>query len=372
MFFGVFMKKFKICVYAIAKNEEKFAARWAESMSEADEITVLDTGSSDKTAELLSSFPKVRVFSENIVPWRFDVARNRSLEKVSEDADYCVCTDLDEVFVPGWREALEKTLEKNPHKVSYRYVWAFGTDGSENTVFNIEKIHRRKGFRWTHPVHEVVVYEGDETPVTAFAQGVELHHYPDREKSRGQYLQLLELSVKENPSDDRNVHYLGREYMYYKRYDDAIKMLKYHLSLPSALWADERCASMRYISRCYGASGDSENELLWLLKSCAEAPHLREPWMETAEYFYRRKNWHGVVTFTKKALEITKFSDTYISELSYRQERPYDLMSIALYYLGDIKGAGENAEIALGYGENERIRQNLTLFLEKTDVNQHP
>ena len=27
----------KICVYAIAKNEAKFAARWAASMGEADE-----------------------------------------------------------------------------------------------------------------------------------------------------------------------------------------------------------------------------------------------------------------------------------------------------------------------------------------------
>ena len=43
----------KICVYAIAKNEAKFAARWAASMSEADEIYVLDTGSEDNTADIL-------------------------------------------------------------------------------------------------------------------------------------------------------------------------------------------------------------------------------------------------------------------------------------------------------------------------------
>ena len=35
----------KITVYAISKNEEKFAARWVESMAEADHICVLDTGS---------------------------------------------------------------------------------------------------------------------------------------------------------------------------------------------------------------------------------------------------------------------------------------------------------------------------------------
>ena len=43
----------KVCVYAISKNEEKFAERWAKSMREADEIYVLDTGSRDKTVEIL-------------------------------------------------------------------------------------------------------------------------------------------------------------------------------------------------------------------------------------------------------------------------------------------------------------------------------
>lgn len=47
------MHKYKIVVYAISKNEEKHVKRWVESMKEADEIIVLDTGSTDKTVKLL-------------------------------------------------------------------------------------------------------------------------------------------------------------------------------------------------------------------------------------------------------------------------------------------------------------------------------
>ena len=47
-------RKYKVCVYAIAKNEEKFVKKWYESMKEADKIYVLDTGSTDKTFETLS------------------------------------------------------------------------------------------------------------------------------------------------------------------------------------------------------------------------------------------------------------------------------------------------------------------------------
>lgn len=35
------MKKYKICVYAICKNEEKYIDRWYSSMKEADGIYVL-------------------------------------------------------------------------------------------------------------------------------------------------------------------------------------------------------------------------------------------------------------------------------------------------------------------------------------------
>ena len=97
----------KVCVYAICKNEEQFVDRWVDSMSEADEIYVLDTGSTDKTVKKLKK-RGVKVSVKKIEPWRFDVARNESLKLVPEDTDICVCTDLDEVFNKGWKKRLEK------------------------------------------------------------------------------------------------------------------------------------------------------------------------------------------------------------------------------------------------------------------------
>lgn len=91
----------KVVVYAICKNESQFVDRWMDSMGEADQVVVLDTGSTDDTAEKLRG-RGAEVTEEQICPWRFDTARNRSLELVPEDTDICVCTDLDEVFHPGW------------------------------------------------------------------------------------------------------------------------------------------------------------------------------------------------------------------------------------------------------------------------------
>ena len=43
----------RIAVYAICKNESQFVDRWMDSMSEADQVVVLDTGSTDDTVERL-------------------------------------------------------------------------------------------------------------------------------------------------------------------------------------------------------------------------------------------------------------------------------------------------------------------------------
>ena len=45
----------KIAVYTICKNESAFVDRWVDSMSEADGIFVLDTGSEDDTVEKLKA-----------------------------------------------------------------------------------------------------------------------------------------------------------------------------------------------------------------------------------------------------------------------------------------------------------------------------
>lgn len=64
----------KVVVYAICKNEAQFVDRWMDSMGEADQVVVLDTGSEDDTVERLrarGALAEVEVIS----PWRFDVAR---------------------------------------------------------------------------------------------------------------------------------------------------------------------------------------------------------------------------------------------------------------------------------------------------------
>lgn len=359
------MGKYKVWVYAICKDEGPFVDRWMGSMSEADGVCVLDTGSADGTVEQLRA-RGARVAVEEISPWRFDTARNRSLELVPEDADICVCTDLDEVFHPGWRRELERVWAPGAGQARYRYTWSFNPDGSEGVVFWYEKIHARRGYQWVHPVHEVLKWTGAGGPgPMVTAGGIQLDHHPDPLKSRAQYLPLLELSVREEPGDDRNMHYLGREYMYRGRWDDCIRTLKAHLNMPTAVWRDERAASMRYIARACWEKGDIPQARDWYLRAITEAPHLREPYTDLALLLYHQGEWEGVLYFTACALAITDRPRSYICEAAAWGSLPHDLRAMAFYHTGDCLQAAGEARRALELEPgNQRLRENLAL-LEK-------
>lgn len=357
----------KICVYAISKNEEKFVTRWVNSMSEADEIYVLDTGSTDNTVNKLKE-QNVNVTTKIITPWRFDDARNESLKLVPEDTDICVCTDLDEVFEPGWRKKLEEQWTKNTTRARYNYNWSLDKNNKPIVNFNIEKIHTRHNYKWTHPVHEILTYTGENEKIITI-NDITVNHYPDSEKSRSSYLPLLELSVKEDPEDDRNMHYLGREYMYYGKWQMAINTLKKHLTLKKATWKDERAASMRFISRCYKNLNNYPEARDYLNQAIKEAPYLRDAYVERAILEYEQKNYQETEKYCLKALQITKHEKTYINEQFSWDYTIYDLLAISCYNLQKYNYAIYFSNIALEMDpENERLRTNHKIYLDKEKV----
>lgn len=353
----------KICVYAISKNEEKFVNRWYDSMKEADEVYVLDTGSVDNTVKLLKEKGAI-VKEKEIKPWRFDVARNESLKMLPNDADICVCTDLDEVFNKGWRNELEKAWQKNTTRARYTYNWSLDQNNNPIVTFYTEKIHKLQGYTWINPVHEVLSYNDIENFITI--DSIILNHYPDQKKDRSNYLTLLELSVKEDPNNDRNMHYLGREYMYYGYWKKSIKTLKKHLKLKTATWKDERSASMRFISRCYKNLQKYDEAKYWLDQAIKETPYLRDPYVERALLAYTQDNYLEVEKYCLKALTIKTHQKTYINEPFSWDETIYDLLSISNYYQKKYDYAIYFINIALTIKPNDkRLINNKKLFIEK-------
>ena len=342
----------KIAVYTITKNEEQFVSRWAESCADADLRLIVDTGSSDGTIQEAQK-AGCTTASISISPWRFDDARNASLALIPSDFDLCIALDADEVLTPGWREAIEKT-PVGITRPRYKYVWSWNPDGSEGLTYWGDKIHARRNYRWTHPVHEVLRCTDEEKQW--FCDGLEIHHHPDSSKSRSQYLPLLELAVKELPNDDRNQFYLGREYMYAGVLDKAKTHLLKALELSS--WKPERSTAMRYLGR---VTGEREH---WLLRACAEAPDRREPWVDLARFYYESKDWSSCLASCLRALRITVKPMEYLCEADAWGSLPDDLASIACWNMGLKERAISHSEKALKLNPlDARLKGNYELML---------
>lgn len=351
-------KNVKVAVYAIALNEEKFVEKWYNSVKdEADYILIADTGSTDKTVEIAESLG-INVVHIKVKPWRFDVGRNASLAALPLDIDYCIPLDLDEIMLPGWKAEMQKALDAGATRPRYKYIWNWKEDGTPGVTFEGDKIHARVGYLWKNPVHECLC--PDRIPEIQYHSEAVMEHHADNTKSRGQYLPLLKQSVMEDPYNDRNAFYYGRELFFYVQYEESKKELLRYLALPTATWAPERAAAMILLGQI-----DKDNSEDWFTKAIKEAPGRREAIVHLAKHYYATEEWQGCYEQATAALAITQMPLEYLCEPEAWGYLPHDLAAIAAFRLGKYSEAlqfGKEAVEKAPDEEKKRVEENYTFY----------
>jgi glycosyltransferase involved in cell wall biosynthesis len=106
----------KIVALLQARNEERYLAEWLENISPAvDAIVAIDDGSTDRTAEILTSHPKlVELISRTPgQPWR---ERDNQVDLIKagrrHGADWFLCLDADERIELGFATQLPVLLQQ--------------------------------------------------------------------------------------------------------------------------------------------------------------------------------------------------------------------------------------------------------------------
>jgi len=348
----------KIAISAIALNEAKHVERFMEAITNecgSDWVYVADTGSTDNTVELLEACG-ANVFNISISPWRFDDARNAALALLPADIDVVVSLDLDEVLQPGWRQEIERVWVPGTTRLRYGFDWGAGI------VFKYEKIFSRRGMRWFGVCHEYPVADRI-TEVYADTDMLLVVHKPDPTKSRSQYLDLLRISIEENPTEPRNAFYYARELSFASRWQDAIDQAQRYLGLSRATWPNERCYAMRVISRCYTELKQWALALEWARRACSEAEYTREPWCELAKICYFTQRWAECFGAAMTALYIVKREKLYTVDPAVWGYQPHDWASIAAWNLGMKDVALEHARKCVEMEPNDmRLRRNVELI----------
>ncbi|MEG2787580.1 MAG: glycosyltransferase family 2 protein [Romboutsia sp.] len=229
------MKSLSICM--IVKNEEKNISRCLESIKEiADEIIIVDTGSSDKTVDICKKY-NVKLINYE---WNndFSEARNVSLEHATKD--YILCLDADEEIPKSALSKIIKLLSQSNLVQGYflRLVNIINkTNMGEYIVFRL--FENNPNYRFKGKIHEQIANEIQQfngqhcTEMT----DIEIYHYgydskhSDINKKYERNINILK-SYDEKEKDSYYFYVLGNEYSRIsdftnaiKSYENAIKMI---------------------------------------------------------------------------------------------------------------------------------------------------
>jgi glycosyltransferase involved in cell wall biosynthesis len=94
-----------ISVIIITRNEQERLERTLESVAWADEIVIVDSGSTDRTEEIARRYTE-RFF---VMPWEgYGVQKQRALERAT--GDWVLSIDADEAVSPQLRRSIEQSV----------------------------------------------------------------------------------------------------------------------------------------------------------------------------------------------------------------------------------------------------------------------
>lgn len=325
----------KISVCMIVKNEENCLERCLKSLDGiADELIIVDTGSTDTTKDIALKYTdKVYDFE-----WTgsFSDARNFSFSKAS--CDYIYCADADEEIDEENRQKfliLKKSLLPEIEIVQMYYC----NQLKNNTIYNFDKELRPKlykrirTFNWFEPIHEQVnlnpiVYDSD----------IEIIHRPASVHA-GRDLARLEKMVADGETISKRLRDIYVKELYIAGAEEnLIKALPYFEELcdKEDIEEEDILCAITVAFKASKAIGDIDKQFKYALRGVA-TKGCSELCCELGSWFYERGMYEeSAMWFYNAAFE----TEPLISKDSIR-EVPLNMMIKCYEQLGDNERADQ-------------------------------
>lgn len=220
----------KITACSIVKNEEKNIARSIESYKKAaDEIIIVDTGSTDNTVEICKKLGAKVLHYE----WHNDFAAAKNFALDQATGDWIFFLDADEWFVPSLEDKrihhILKSLEKQHGSKAVR-VNLCNIDEPTNVIRSKTEVLRifknDEHIRYVGKVHEKVLYDDKSMP-SAKLKELEIYHsgYSDTvlPQKTQRNLEVLYTQYKQGKAQTDTYFYLARENYVAHNWDEFVK-----------------------------------------------------------------------------------------------------------------------------------------------------
>ena len=175
------MAELSLCM--IVKNEEHNLAYCLDCVSGiADEINIVDTGSTDKTIEIAKRYTD-RIF---YFKWIDDFAEARNFSYSKATKDFIIWLDADDILTQENKEKLlivKKELADIVDYVIMQYRIHYNEDGSPSMIFPKARITRRaKNIKWYNAVHESLGVFGNGLTAPVYIDHKYKNHIPSSER----------------------------------------------------------------------------------------------------------------------------------------------------------------------------------------------
>jgi glycosyltransferase involved in cell wall biosynthesis len=245
-------------VSMIVKNEEKDIRNCLESIKDADEIVIVDTGSTDNTVEICREYTD-KVYTDYKWNDSFCEARNVALHRMT--ADFVLIIDADEKL-----STPIKHIKRLVNELWFRkYSGLFFTIQMEREIFESPRIFKNtREIYYVNDAHNVPTWNGsaDELVKRLFRSnfviesGYSAAHQTDPERT----LRILQKTYEKNPDDSRTIYYLGREYINHNDIKKATELFEKYKEMKLndvSLWDNELADNLYLLALCY------TDEVVW-------------------------------------------------------------------------------------------------------------
>lgn len=275
-----------ISVSMIVRNEADCLDNCLRSVRGADEIIVVDTGSTDNTVDIARRHTG-RVYEGVEYAWQddFSRARNQALRHC-RPGNWVLSIDADETLCEGGMDALRRLVAGSRERA---YALRLVAEGFGHVHYPVRFFRKLPGVAWNEPIHESIAAPGAPRCEVEVTYGYSSAHQLDP----GRSMRILRAAVAAQPDSPRRRFYLAREYWYAQQYEMALYHYDYYMQIGT--WLPELAEGQLMKARC-----------LWQLQRADEArevcvlaiqmnPNFREALLFMAEMHYEpvRSRWQS-------------------------------------------------------------------------------
>jgi glycosyltransferase involved in cell wall biosynthesis len=239
-----------IGVSMIVRNESAMIEACLDSVKNADEIVIVDTGSEDNTIELCKKYTD-KVFED---VWDDDFSRSRNVSLRKCTTDFIIVIDADETL----KEPIEdiKRLINEP--------W-FKHDGCQieiktaiETFMSPRILRNTPDIYYEGVIHNLPTLKGSVSDLLANMYNTGFHidsgYSPAHEKDPDRTLRILNRQLSLRPDDTRMMYYISKEYMNRSDIPITVEWLEKYRELKyynPAKWDNELADALYLLALCY-------------------------------------------------------------------------------------------------------------------------